>query len=177
MVQRVFWVVQLGCWRFLFNLTHCIQLWCSVFLLITYNCLVMLQGGWGHLVARWNNVEWNRWLLLVLDNHCAKCRLSSLHTNGQTARSRLWVVLAWVEAEQSMDMGFPPTPSGLHCTPNPEISNSPFLDFFLCFLSHSHSGIPFPLGTALLHIFLTLSNMRAEGRLLFSFSLHFKCLI
>lgn len=36
---------QLGCWRFLFNLTHSILLWCSVFLLITYNCLVTLQGG------------------------------------------------------------------------------------------------------------------------------------
>lgn len=50
LVQRECWVVpvslnKLGCWVFLFNLTHNTPFWCSIFLHIIYISSVILQGS------------------------------------------------------------------------------------------------------------------------------------
>lgn len=168
---------QLGCWRFLFNLTHSIPLWCSVFLLIPYNCLVILQGG---LAIQWlDGTMWNGtdgyYLCWTTTGQNAGCLLFT-PMGGQRGpdyeqyllEQKLSSLWTWAFLQ----------PLQVFTHPQPRNLQLSILGLFSLFLITFPLRNPFSLGTALLHIFLTLSNMRAETRLLlFSFSLHFKCLL
>ena len=81
-------------------------------------------------------------------NACFLKRHPPLMPMGSTARFRLWMVLAWVEAECSMDMGFPPTPSGLPLNPQPPILGLSSLFLMTIPVRNSFSFV----GTSLVHI-------------------------